>query len=66
MPRRELPQADRSGTRLHCGFVLALAAARRCLGADERTTVLGFEMRAVGANRARGARFAGMPVDARR
>ena len=49
-------------TRLHLGFILALACA---VGAwwFMRSTTWGFEIRAVGAS-PRASRFAGMPVDA--
>ena len=49
-------------TRLHLGFILALAAALLVWLFMERT-VWGFEIRAVGAN-PRASRFAGMPVTA--
>jgi simple sugar transport system permease protein len=48
-------------TRLHSGLLIAVAAAV-ALWALLRFTVLGFEMRAVGAN-AEAARFAGIRVD---
>ncbi|NCQ22913.1 MAG: ABC transporter permease [Roseovarius sp.] len=50
------------GLRLHWGFTLALLAAAVVWLIDQRTT-LGYEMRAVGLNRA-AARFAGIPVNA--
>jgi simple sugar transport system permease protein len=49
-------------SRLHAGLLIALAAAI-ALWAVQKFTALGFEMRAVGANR-EAARFAGIPVDA--
>jgi simple sugar transport system permease protein len=49
------------GLRLHWGFALALFAAL-LVWVIERRTVLGFEIRAVGANPV-AARFAGMPVN---
>ncbi len=49
-------------TRLHTGLLIALGAAA-LIWALIRFTALGFEMRAVGANR-EAARFAGIPVDA--
>ena len=49
------------GLRLHWGFALALIAAAVVWVIQTRST-LGFEMRAVGANR-EAARFAGMPVN---
>jgi ABC-type uncharacterized transport system permease subunit len=60
-PELELAKlAERS--RLHSGLLFALGAAA-LLWALSRFTALGFEMRAVGANRD-AARFAGIPVDA--
>lgn len=49
------------GKRLHAGFLVAIAAAALVWLIDRRS-VLGFEMRAVGAN-ARAAAFAGIPVN---
>jgi simple sugar transport system permease protein len=51
-----------TGLRLHWGFVLGIAAAAVTWAVMARTT-LGFEMRAVGENRAAAA-FAGIPVNA--
>jgi simple sugar transport system permease protein len=60
-PELELPKlVERS--RLHAGLLIALAASI-ALWAVQKFTALGFEMRAVGANR-EAARFAGIPVDA--
>jgi simple sugar transport system permease protein len=51
-----------TGLRLHWGFVLGIAAAAVTWAVMARST-LGFEMRAVGENRAAAA-FAGIPVSA--
>ncbi|AOZ69560.1 ABC transporter permease [Rhodobacter xanthinilyticus] len=61
VPEARLPRIV-EGLRLHWGFVLALIAAALVWVINARTT-LGFEMRAVGANR-EAARFAGIPVTA--
>lgn len=50
-----------TGLRLHWGFALALLAALAVWWIEARS-VLGYEMRAVGLNRA-AARFAGIPVN---
>lgn len=60
LPEARLPRIV-TGLRLHWGFPLGIVAAGLCWVLFSRTT-LGFEMRAVGANRAAAA-YAGMPVD---
>jgi ABC-type uncharacterized transport system permease subunit len=59
-PEFELPKLIER-TRVHAGLLLALVAAL-AVWAVMKFTALGFEMRAVGANRA-AARFAGIPVE---
>ncbi len=59
IPEARLPRIV-EGLRLHWGFALALIAAGVVWVIQSRTT-LGYEMRAVGANR-QAAEFAGIPV----
>jgi simple sugar transport system permease protein len=60
VPEARLPRIV-TGLRLHWGFVLGLVAAAVTWAVMTRST-LGFEMRAVGENRAAAA-FAGIPVN---